>query len=73
MQLISNKRKTPGFGHREYKIRDPRTNLYLSSVSLNKWTKVGKTWPRRGDAIRAINAGLKALHRMKRNLVTCDL
>ena len=49
-----------------YKIRNPETGLYLSSVSLNKWTKIGKTWPRRCDAIRSVNSGLKALNRMKR-------
>ena len=42
-----------------YKIRHSITELYLSSVSKNKWTKIGKTWPRRCDAIRAINMGLK--------------
>lgn len=42
-----------------YKIRHSVTELYLSSVSKNKWTKIGKTWPRKCDAIRAINMGLK--------------
>jgi len=42
-----------------YKIRHSITKLYLSSVSKNKWTKIGKTWPRKCDAIRAINIGLK--------------
>jgi|TARA_Y100000034_G_scaffold118306_1_gene158837 hypothetical protein len=49
-----------------FKIRHKTSGLYLSSISKNKWTKVGKTWPRRGDLIRAINAGLKALGRMKK-------
>ena len=44
-----------------YKIRHTKTNLYLSSISRGKWTKVGKTWPRRGDAVRAVNNGLKYL------------
>jgi|TARA_R110001583_G_scaffold16234_1_gene66065 hypothetical protein len=47
-----------------YKIRNPNTGLYLSSISAQKWTKIGKTWPRRCDAVRAINFGLKALNRM---------
>jgi len=44
-----------------YKVRHTTTMLYLSSVSRGKWTNVGKTWPRKGDAIRAINNGLKRL------------
>ena len=42
-----------------YKIRHTKTGLYLSSLSKNKWTKIGKTWPRKGDAVRAINLGVK--------------
>lgn len=42
-----------------YKIRHSKTKLYLSSVSKNKWTKIGKTWPRKSDVVRAINSGLK--------------
>jgi len=49
-----------------YKIRHSETNLYLSSVSKEKWTKVGKTWPRRGDVIRAINQGMNYFSRYKR-------
>ena len=41
-----------------YKIRHSETKLYLSSVSRGKWTKIGKTWPRKGDAVRAINKGM---------------
>jgi hypothetical protein len=44
-----------------YKVRHTETKLFLSSVSRGKWTKVGKTWPRKGDAVRAINQGLKRL------------
>ena len=42
-----------------YKVRNTKTNLFLSSLSKGKWTNVGKTWPRKGDAVRAINNGLK--------------
>ena len=48
-----------------YKIRHSKTKLYLSSVSKKKWTKVGKTWPRRGDAIRAINQGMNYFSRYR--------
>ncbi len=44
-----------------YKVRHTKTNLYLSSLSRSKWTKVGKTWPRKGDVVRAINNGIKYL------------
>lgn len=44
-----------------YKVRHTKTKLYLSSVGRGRWTKVGKTWPRKGDAVRAINNGLKHL------------
>jgi hypothetical protein len=44
-----------------FKVRHGLSGLYLSSISRSKWTKVGKTWPRRADLIRAINAGLAAL------------
>lgn len=43
-----------------YKIRHIKTGKFLSSVSNKKWTNIGKTWPRRGDAVRAINSGLKS-------------
>ena len=43
------------------KVRHTKTNLYLSSLGRGRWTKVGKTWPRKGDAVRAINNGLKHL------------
>ena len=46
-----------------YKIRHSKTRKFLSSVSNKKWTSVGKTWPRRGDAVRAINAGLQSFKR----------
>jgi len=46
-----------------YKIRHSETNLYLSSVSKKKWTKIGKTWPRKGDAVRAINKGIQSFSR----------
>lgn len=46
-----------------YKIRHTKTNLYLASVSQKRWTKVGKTWPRKGDVVRAINSGLKTLRK----------
>jgi len=42
-----------------YKVRHSKTNLYLSSISKKKWTKIGKTWPRKGDMTRAINQGMK--------------
>lgn len=48
-----------------YKIRHTKTNLYLSSISREKWTKVGKTWSRKGDVVRSINNGLRYL--TKRN------
>ena len=48
-----------------YKIRHLKTNLFLSSVSKNKWTKIGKTWPRRCDAIRAVNQGLSFYYRYR--------
>ena len=48
-----------------FKIRNPKTGLYLSSLSADKWTKIGKVWPRRCDAFRAINCSLKAMNRMK--------
>jgi len=48
-----------------YKIRHIETGLYLSSVSRSKWTKIGKTWPRKGDAIRAINIGMNFFKRNK--------
>ena len=41
-----------------YKIRHTKTKLYLSSLARRKWTKVGKTWPRKGDLIRSVNKGL---------------
>jgi len=44
-----------------YKVRHTKTKLFLSSLSRGKWTNVGKTWPRKGDAVRAINHGLKFL------------
>ena len=44
-----------------YKVRHTQTKLFLSSVSKRKWTKIGKTWPRKGDAVRAINNGLNQL------------
>lgn len=44
-----------------YKIRHQETGLFLSSLSASKWTKVGKTWPRKGDVSRAINYGFKKL------------
>lgn len=44
-----------------YKVRHTKTKLYLSSLGRGRWTKVGKTWPRKGDAVRAINNGLKHL------------
>jgi len=44
-----------------YKVRHTKTKLFLSSVSRGKWTNIGKTWPRKGDAVRAINNGLKRL------------
>ena len=44
-----------------YKIKHRDSGLYLSSVSRNKWTKIGKTWPRKGDVIRHVNNGLKYL------------
>ena len=43
-----------------YKVRNPETGLYLSSVSSDKWTKIGKVWPRRCDVFRAINCALRA-------------
>ena len=46
-----------------YKIRHKKTGLFLSSLSANKWTKIGKTWPRRGDVTRAVNTGLSNLKR----------
>lgn len=46
-----------------YKIRHTKTKLYLSSLSASKWTKIGKTWPRKGDVTRAINSGLKRIKR----------
>jgi hypothetical protein len=42
-----------------FKIRHLNSGLYLTSISKGKWSKVGKVWPRRGDAVRAINYGLK--------------
>ncbi len=48
-----------------YKVRHSKTRLFLSSVSRKKWTKVGKTWPRRGDAVRAINQGLSFFMRYR--------
>ena len=48
-----------------YKIRHSETNLYLSSVSKKKWTKIGKTWPRKCDAVRAINMGMNFFSRYK--------
>lgn len=44
-----------------YKIRHTKTSLYLSSLSRMKWTKVGKTWPRKGDLIRSVNKGFSYL------------
>ena len=41
-----------------YKVRNINSGLYLSSVPKNKWTKIGKTWPRQGDVTRTINFGL---------------
>ena len=46
-----------------YKLRHKNTGLFLSSLSSNKWTKIGKTWPRRSDVTRALNIGLKNLRR----------
>ena len=42
-----------------YKVRHSKTKLYLSSVSRMRWTKVGKTWSRKGDLVRSINNGIK--------------
>ena len=44
-----------------YKVRHTKTNLFLSSVARGKWTNIGKTWPRKGDAVRAVNNGLRRL------------
>tara|TARA_B100000131_G_scaffold323253_1_gene380977 strand:+ start:638 stop:922 length:285 start_codon:yes stop_codon:yes gene_type:complete len=46
-----------------YKVRNKTSGLFLSSLASNKWTKIGKTWPRRGDVVRALNVGLKNLRR----------
>ena len=48
-----------------YKVRHKETKLFLSSISRNKWTKIGKTWPRKGDVVRAINTGMGNLKRYK--------
>lgn len=48
-----------------YKVRHAKTNLYLSSISNKKWTKIGKTWPRKGDVVRAINIGIKSFPKWK--------
>ena len=51
-----------------YKVRHTKTKLFLSSVSGGKWTNIGKTWPRKGDAVRAINNGLKRLRDTPRKM-----
>jgi len=55
-----------------YKVRHTKTNLFLSSVSRGKWTKIGKTWPRKGDAVRSINNGLKRLRNTSRKTQEYD-
>ena len=55
-----------------YKVRHTETKLFLSSVSRGKWTKIGKTWPRKGDAVRAINHGLKRLRDTPRGMKGYD-
>lgn len=61
-----------------YKIKHRDTGMYLSSLSRGKWTKVGKTWPRKGDLIRSVNNGLKYLrgssfHKESYNTVLDDI
>ena len=58
---MSDKKKILG-----YKVRNTKTGLFLSSVSRDKWTKIGKVWPRKSDAFRAINSGLKTLNRYRK-------
>lgn len=40
-----------------YKLRDNRSGLFLAQNG--RWTRIGKTWPRKSDAIRAINSVIK--------------
>lgn len=61
-----------------YKVRHRDTGLYLSSLSRKKWTKIGKTWPRKGDLVRSVNNGLKylrssSLNKQSYNLVLDDI
>lgn len=39
-----------------YKVRNNKTGLYLSSLSRKIWTKCGKTWSRKVDLFKTINA-----------------
>ena len=56
-----------------FKVRHINSGLYLTSVSKNKWSEVGKVWPRRCDVIRAINYGLKYSSASNRELYLHDI
>ncbi len=57
-----------------FKIRHTKTNLYLTNIYKNKWSKVGKIWARESDMIKSINMGIinsktkKSLYREKVDL-----
>lgn len=56
-----------------FKVRHTNSGLYLTSVSKNKWSEVGKVWPRRCDVVRAINYGLKHSTARGRELSLYDI
>ena len=56
-----------------FKVRHLKSGLYLTSVSRNKWSEVGKVWPRKCDAVRAINYGLKHSTARDRELSLHDI
>jgi hypothetical protein len=37
-----------------YKVRNNKTDLYLASKG--RWTKMGRVWPRKSDAVKAVNS-----------------
>ena len=41
-----------------FKIKHIKTGLYLSKLYSQKWTKIGKVWPRESDLIRAVNLAI---------------